>query len=462
VNRLLLVLATAVSCAGSKASTARQPLAGDVSILDFGARGAGNDDRTAIQAALNAGAGGTVHVPAGRWFVSRAGSAYFALTIPAGTTLVGESRDSSVLLPLGNTAPSVRVLEVDAPGVTIQSLGVDGSAIAADGNHQRHCVFARGPGLALRDVRLTGCSGDGLYLYPGADGATLDRVVSERNGRNGATVNASGTTVTASMFRLNAAQQFDSEPGSPGHVDNVRITGSTFDAMGASADYVLTICGSAGGQSANWFAHGNTINGGTYIAWASDIELSRNAGLNPTAKSSVSVYRTAERVRIADNTFAVPAAEYNIAITGTGTGQAATDVTVTGNRLSGGKYGIGVSGAVSVTIADNVLTGRDGVAAIAVRATNPLVPFATATLRHNTATGHDRGLSVAGMVGSTPTLTLLVASDNALGGSMYLDEGSGALQRAELTNNTPATVARWPAGAVLGNDGATVVMTRSP
>jgi hypothetical protein len=479
---LLLVLVVLLSampgCAKPKVSMLPQQLEA-VSILAYGARGDGSDDRAAIQAALNANAGGTVIVPAGRWTVGRAGSAYYCLSIPAGTTLVGEG----TLVMAGGTAPSVRLLELDAPGVTVQDLTLDGNQAAQDPgvppNRQRHGIFARARFTARR-VRATGFTGDGIYAYPGSDGSVLDAVICEGNGRNGATWQSSGGSVTGSTFRGNRAQQFDTEPGNPGHVDDMRVSGNTFDTTdGAgnlvSNDYALTVCGSAGGASSGWTVEDNTIVGGVYVVWAQDVTLRRNTALNPTSKPSVTVYRADSRVTIgcaADapqpcsdgNDLTSSVAATAIAITGTGTGQAPGEVTVRGNRITAaGATGILASGALSVVIADNVITSSRGTggAAIGVRATDPATPFATVTLLRNQAAGWQRGVNAGGVIGSPAQLGLLVARDNRLGAPMWLDDGSGALQRAELAGNTPTDVARWPDGAELAMSCETT-MTRSP
>lgn len=456
-----LALAILVACTPAVGAV-RQSVVVEVSIVDFGARGDGSDDRAAIQAALNAGAGGIVHVPIGRWTVGRAGSAYYGLAIPAGTTLLGEGRDSSVLVQ-AVVGPSVRLIEVATVGVTIQSLTLDGSRSAQEPNAQRHCLFARAPGLTVSDVVARDCSGDGLYLYGGAGDATIDGLVAQGNGRNGmTTVAASGLLVTGSTFAGNAAQQFDSEPGSPAHVDNVTLRGNTFDGIGVSNDYVLTICGSAGGRSTGWTVRDNTINGGIYIVWASDITIAGNRGFNPTSKPSVTVYRAAERVAVEGNDFASAAASSIVLVSGTGTGQAPSDVTIRSNRLAGGgAQGVFLSGALSVAVESNVITNSRGTGqtAIGVRATNPAVPFAHVVATGNSASGWSNGLMVAGVTGTAATLMLVEVRHNRLGGPMYLDEGSGALQRAVMSDNEPAEVRRWPAGAVLDT---TVTMTRRP
>ena len=56
-----------------------------ISVASYGASGNGTDQTTAIQAALNAGAGKTVYFPAGTYLVSS------TLTVPANTRLLGDS-----------------------------------------------------------------------------------------------------------------------------------------------------------------------------------------------------------------------------------------------------------------------------------------------------------------------------------------------------------------------------------
>lgn len=452
-----LVFLAATSCAHSGTSAASQPELVAVSITAYGASPDLADNRAAIQAALNANVGGAVTVPSGRYTIGRTSAAYYGLTIPAGTTLRGESRDSSVLVQAAGTALSVRLLEVDAPGVTVQGLTLDGQRSLQTADEHRAGVFATAARLTVRDVIATGFSGDGLYLYTGADASTIDSVLVYDNGRNGLTYGGQITdgVITGSTFNGNAAQQVDSEPGSPNTVNGITITGCTIESAG---DYALTVSGSsATALSHGWNVAGNTINGAVLVVGATQVAIKGNHGTNASNKPSVRVYRTAADVAIADNDFVVTAAEAGIDVLGTGPGHAASNVAISGNKIRGGSIGIRASGALSVSVTGNTLAypRGGGYAAIMLRATDATTPFASRVVAGNTATGYDRGLLVAGVTGSTATLTALTAMGNALGADMVLDDGSGALQAATLTGNTDR-IARWPAGAAI-----TTTMTRS-
>lgn len=99
-----------------------------ISIKDYGAKGDGaTDDTAAIQKAVNAAAGRTLFVNAGRYLVSAA-TGHAAITLPAaGIRIVGEGRFNSVFAA---TAACGFLVGINADKVEIQDVGFDGSQTA--------------------------------------------------------------------------------------------------------------------------------------------------------------------------------------------------------------------------------------------------------------------------------------------------------------------------------------------
>src|SRR5262249_25438075 len=82
-----------------------------VNVRDFGATGDGiTDDRAAIQAALNAGAGHEVYFPIGTYLVSQRPGEFSCLDVPAGTELLGQDRAGTKLIMAPGQPESVQLL----------------------------------------------------------------------------------------------------------------------------------------------------------------------------------------------------------------------------------------------------------------------------------------------------------------------------------------------------------------
>ena len=82
---LNLLTAADLTAAGSAYALPASISTTQISVASYGASGNGTDQTTAIQAALNAGAGKTVYFPAGTYLISS------TLNIPANTRLLGDS-----------------------------------------------------------------------------------------------------------------------------------------------------------------------------------------------------------------------------------------------------------------------------------------------------------------------------------------------------------------------------------
>jgi hypothetical protein len=122
---------------------------GPVNVEWFGARGDGvTDDTAAIQAAVDAGEGGTLYFPPGTYLIS-AGTAAAAIAIPAaGIRLLGAGKYASTLTA---TVACAFVAGVDADKVEIEHLGFDGQQTTRLA--WQRAVLMRG----IRDLTVRDC-----------------------------------------------------------------------------------------------------------------------------------------------------------------------------------------------------------------------------------------------------------------------------------------------------------------
>ncbi|HET6941609.1 MAG TPA: glycosyl hydrolase family 28-related protein [Sphingomicrobium sp.] len=159
-------------------------------VRQFGARGDGrSDDRVAIQRAIDEATrvgGGTVHLPAGTYAVSRAAPSAFAILLRSGVFLEGTGRSSVVKLQAGSGGHLINVtreancgirgmvldgnrLEQPSLGHGFRSGGVDGLqledllivnafhyGIGLEGGDNR--------GVVIRRVEIADCGGDGIDI----------------------------------------------------------------------------------------------------------------------------------------------------------------------------------------------------------------------------------------------------------------------------------------------------------
>jgi len=335
----------------------------------FGVVGDGvTDDRSALQSALDAAAGGDLLIPNGVYALGQApGGKYYSLKVPPNTRVHGESQTGCRLVQLP-VPGSVRMLQVEGDSVLIESMTLDGNAGAMPADEHRAGVFAMGSGLTLSQLTAVAFSGDGIYLYTG-ERIFIDRVVCVANRRNGITLGGPVRNVVIRDCELigNTAQQLDSEPGTTADSpDNVSVVRCLLDAHGASGDYVLAIAGSgAARRTRRWNVSQCEINGPVIICWADDVLLAECWGGHSVNKPAVRVYRACDRITMRDCELELfgPSSEV-IDITGTGAGQCPQTVRIKGCHLraNGVTHGISVNNALAVFLTDNDLTGN-GVAA---------------------------------------------------------------------------------------------------
>ena len=472
---LVIAAAALAACRGSStvsvggAVTVSGPPPAALSVMAFGARGDGTtDDRAAFQAAIDAATSGAgeLYVPPGTYMISAVERGAFGLVIRGKLHLRGAGQDQTVLQQAAGVGPSVRLINVSGDGVVIEDLTLDGKKQAQAANEHRHGLFVTAAaGLHVRRVTARNFTGDGFYLYNGVKDARFYQATATGNGRNGITLGGmvDGTKITNSRFIGNAGQQVDSEPGPPNVVTNTTITQSLLDTGGASTQYVLTCSGtSTASKGHDWVVVGNTINGGVFVVWAERVVIANNVGVNPTPRPFITVERSSADVKILGN---------KLKQTNTDT-QSLSGVYIVGTQAAGPErvvvadntiettyersFGVRVVGAVSVEITNNVLHGAGraapGYAGILLRATRVNDDFRSAVLRGNTIRNFgERGISVVGN-GAARLLSVDItgntfADDSAVPSmttGISLDDGTGAVQRAQVGNNTFVGGVRTP------------------
>lgn len=421
------------------------------------ARGDGvTDDRAALQAAIDKAASGTgeVALPAGRFVISRAGNQPYGLKLPHGVRLHGAGRDKTVLQQAPGTPGSVRLLFLTGEAIVIEDLTLDGDKREQTADKQRHGMFAQDTDhLVVRRVTAQNFTGDGFYLYAGANHSTFSDVIATSNDRNGITLGGAmdGTLLEHSKFIGNKGQQVDSEPGGKNVVANTKIVDCDLDGAGVSNEYVLTCSGTAANTPGHgWTVTGNRINGGIFVVWAEHVAISDNVGVNPTTQSSVTVYRSSADVTITGNKFK-QTAPGTVAISIIGTAASGPQrVVVSNNQIettSENSAGLQATGAQTVEISDNVLRGAGraarGAAGIVLRATNPAVDFESAVVKGNRISNFGaRGITIMGN-GAARLLSVEITGNTfedssavpAMTEGISLDDGTGAVRKISVIGN---------------------------
>lgn len=409
------------------------------------------DSRAEIQSLLDATpSGGTLDLPAGSYFVTRAGSAYYALRVPAGVRVRG---NGTTIRQAPGIGASVRTFQMDGAGATLENLTGDGDAANQTVDEHRAFAFVAAADCTLRGVTAHDFTGDGIYVYTGADRALVENCTATGNRRNGITIaGGTGVRVYGGAFAGNAAQQVDSEPGSPTHVDDVTIADALIDS-GTVAGFALTISGSSSAsRSRGWRVTGCTIRGGVHVVWADDVIIAGNDIANGVSKFGIDAYRSCDGLTIARNTIAMTNAAMGfasaVAAVGTGGSSRPTNVNVVDNVITcaaPSSLGLRFDGCGSVTAVGNRMVGAGivnaGGAAIYARATDPSVPFDLATFVGNVAAGFgSKGLAIQGNGASQ--LTRVRAVGNTFGDAtavqtvgISLDDGTHALQASNIVGN---------------------------
>jgi hypothetical protein len=353
----------------------------------YGAIGDGvADDRVAIQTALDACL--VVHLEPGRFMVTQAPApaAYYSIRIEAGRFLIGSGKALTTIIQAPDTAISVRILQVVGADALIEDMTLDGNktnqTIAPLDEHRAGIFMTGASRTTVRRVAARNFTGDGFYIHIGSNDVVMEDVEARFNIRNGLSFGGGtkGGSITASVFADNGAQQLDSEPGPGMVVDNVIITGSTFD-VGAVNNYAITMSGSGTSwRSRGWIISGNVINGAVFAVWTDASTIASNVSTNSTSKPCYTIYRKSVGVSIIGNECSQEQSKVNQAvvyIAGTSSTNMPEAIVVADNvfrSFSQAKaFGVHATGVISLHIFDNVIQGPNlaatGYAGVYVRAT---------------------------------------------------------------------------------------------
>nr|WP_314844334.1 right-handed parallel beta-helix repeat-containing protein [uncultured Microbacterium sp.] len=194
------------------------------------------DDAPKLQALLNAAAtfGASVTLAAGSTLLIGA-----TITVPSGTRFLG---NSSLVKKKDTLAPNAFLVS-GVSDVLIQGVRVDGQRTLFASSEWQHgfYIVLGAQRVALRDVEVFNCNGDGVYVgHQGgaAKDITLENVHSHGNNRQGMSVShVSGLTATGCRFRTtsgtNPRAGVDIEPNTGDVVcENIKFVSCTFSGNG--------------------------------------------------------------------------------------------------------------------------------------------------------------------------------------------------------------------------------------
>ncbi len=374
---------------------------------DFGAHGDGiADDRAAIQAAINSASAGdevVLGLYAHSIYLVGNADASSCINITAGVMLSGRPGSEARLLAAPGIPGGVRIVDINAPDVTVSNLTLDGNkANQPAPTEHMHGLMTRGARTRLIGVTATSCCGDGLYAYNGAFDLSVSECEVTLCDRHGFTLSGTWSrgTIVGNRFSNNRVNQIHTEAGL---INDIVMHGNRAWKDSAT-DYMVTVGGIGPAQrSRRWEIFDNQFAGGILVAWAEDVEIYRNKSNNTSVRPCVAVQRTCRNIRIAQNDFVMtqttdPATGV-IAVTGTAEG-GPERVIVEDNHLTAlghpHSFGVRCEGAVSVQVMNNCIDGPGmsvastpdshgsmGGAGVYARATSPDRKFASMLILNN-------------------------------------------------------------------------------
>lgn len=248
-----------VQLAGDLAGVATAPyvrnMARVINVKDYGALGDGStNDTTAFNAALAAGNGATVHVPAGVYMLTPGTLG----TITSNTKLVGAGMGNTVLKLVGGYNGTGDLLQVvTASNVEVAHLTLDGNKSAQTGGTQYGLYFSGVTNGSIHHVTVQNWNGDGVQLY-NCTGVTVRDTFSTGNIYHGFEVEQCVNCVVQGCRgysnALHGLQISPGEVGSTGSQGNL-ITGNSFDH---NSQYGLNVDSDNGGTG-SYLSEGNII-----------------------------------------------------------------------------------------------------------------------------------------------------------------------------------------------------------
>lgn len=352
-----------------------------------------SDDRDNIQAVMDRSIyGDTVYMPNGQY---KCGG---TIHVPAGVTIEGESVDG-VVWRQPYTTRGTRMLFIDQPDVKLRRFSMDGqyslqpiSVTDAEKSGAEHNagVIVTAPHVTIEDVIANRFTGDGIYIYTGANYFVGTRLVCMYNQRNGATIGgaADNVSISYSKFVGNRVTQFDEEPaGDLGHLINnarfYRCVFDGFDGANVSQQPVLSISGSSATDRSNGQRIVECeINGSAIVIWCNDTRFEKCWGINGTIQPSIMFYRTNNGGRVDDCIFTTTqttqANSAVIAAVGSAEGGPA-NIVISNSRLYAlghpHAFGVRADACVSVRVEDTKMYGpgifSPGSAGLVARAGSP-------------------------------------------------------------------------------------------
>ncbi len=374
------------SSAGGAGAVGPGAPAGAVDVRAFGAKGDGiADDTAALQAALDAGAGGTVYVPRGTYLVLADGyrdGGRGGLAPPSRTRVV--LAPDAVLQARPTSSSDYVVVRIErVSGVTIEGGTIRGERHEHTG---RGGEWGFGIGIfgasdvVVQDVTIRDCWGDGLFIEEAQPdfsvmprNITVRRVVSANNRRQGMSVlGVEGLTVEDSIFEgtrgTPPSAGVDVEPGGAGH----RVKGVTFRNCtfrdNAGRGFVADATTGADVADVQLLGGASTGNGWEGIAFHKATGGALVTGMTVRGNGASGIYlRYASRVTVRGNHVLGNSQRADAAFFGIHA-QRSTEIAILDNVVRGGEgarrhcNGVALEGARDVTVSGNDLrrSGRKG------------------------------------------------------------------------------------------------------
>jgi len=360
--------------------------AGALDVKAFGAKGDGaTDDTAALQKALDAGAGGTVWVPAGTYLVHADGfrdggkggitpRSYTRLLLAPDAVLKAETTSSSDYV----VVRIERVSNVVVSGGTI--VGERDTHTGSDGEWGFGIGIFGATQVTIRNVTVRDCWGDGIFVQEALPGVSvmsrninIEGVVATNNRRQGMSVlGVYGMRVVDSTFeKTNGTPPqagVDVEPGGYGHtVRNLSFTNCVFrdnagrgividSTTGTDIADVRIVGGSATGNGWEGVVF-HRVTGGALLA---SMEVSGNGASGVYVRDAAGV--TISGNVIAGNSQRDDAGYHGVHLRGSRGIVVRDNVIRRGTAARQPRHGVALQGSTDVTVARNDLreSGRHG------------------------------------------------------------------------------------------------------